>query len=417
MTIKSVFTKKIEFSAWDVEARRNSIFWSIVAVAIAFRTGEYVRDRGLWLDEASIRENITARPLGARFTNNQAAPIGFMVVEKILLHVFGSSSKSLRFNPFLASCLGVWGFAAIARKDLADPAGFLAAAMFAVSDSLIYYADELKPYSGDVLATVVSIWIGHEMIRPNVSTKRRAIAFSAGCVALWYSFPAVFCLAASGLAAILAALRAPDRRGLRPTVLMNLGWAIAFVPFYMCSKQMLQQGTVLWDFWNFAFPPRGGSFVSVARWVIAAFIDSFINPLGRSAPVIDARIAAIPAIALFALGVAASFADSPEKVLIRLGPIAFAFAAATFRLYPFHGRLILFLLPCYYLTIARGWKVLAGAFRGASAAKIAAFALLAYPSFEAVRCRIESGTRSGFNATGDLRDEPILKLKVKTNQE
>ncbi len=412
MISKKIFTYKINISTWDAAARRRIVFWTVVAAGLAFRTGEYVRDRGLWLDESSIRENITARPLGARFTNNQAAPIGFMMIEKMLLYTLGSSSRALRLNPYLAACLTVWAFAAIARKDLDSAAGLIASALVATSDNLIYYADELKPYSGDVLAAVASIWIGLETIQPNVSYKRLAIAFAAGGIALWSSFPAVFCVAAAGLAAIRAALRLRDPARLKIAIVMNLGWILVFIPFYFVSRRMLQRGTVLWDFWNFAFPPSGGSFAAVVRWVSAAFVDAFINPIGRSIPAIDARIAVIPALALFALGAAASFADSAEKALIRLGPIAFTLGASMLRLYPFHGRLLLFLVPCFYLTIARGWNVLASAFRGSPCGKIAAFFLLAFPAFEAVRYGIEPRTRAGFNATGDYRDEPILKLDM-----
>src|SRR5207244_11823416 len=62
--------------------------------------------RSLWLDEALLALNIVRRPLSGMFRPldyNQGAPVGFLLLEKLVTHAFGNGELSLRLIPLIRS--------------------------------------------------------------------------------------------------------------------------------------------------------------------------------------------------------------------------------------------------------------------------------------------------------------------------
>ena len=84
-------------------------------------------------------------------------------------------------------------------------------------------------------------------------------------------------------------------------------------------------------------------------------------------------------------------------------PGLFALAAAYLHLYPFHGRLVLFLVPSLLLLIAEG----AGWFRetigGGVPWAVVLAALFLFPSLGALYHLVEPRDRGDFNPYGDRR--------------
>ena len=83
-------------------AKPERIGWLLVAVGIILRIRQYLANRSLWGDETSLAVNIVSRsfigltePLGF----HQAAPVGFLFIEKILILLFGNTEYILRLFP------------------------------------------------------------------------------------------------------------------------------------------------------------------------------------------------------------------------------------------------------------------------------------------------------------------------------
>src|SRR3989338_11217817 len=75
----------------------------IILIGIIFRFYRYLYNKALWLDEAMLSLNIVERsflellkPLDYR----QNAPIGFLMIEKFFVNIFGNNEYSLRLFPF-----------------------------------------------------------------------------------------------------------------------------------------------------------------------------------------------------------------------------------------------------------------------------------------------------------------------------
>jgi hypothetical protein len=109
------------------------------------------------------------------------------------------------------------------------------------------------------------------------------------------------------------------------------------------------------SFWYFAFLPLWPLPMDAARLGSAAgiLLEIFVNPLNLVAPHWPTLGVIIP-IALLFLGGISLLRRSWYAWGILVVPIGLAMTASAMHRYPLHGRLILELVPAFYLLIAEG---------------------------------------------------------------
>jgi uncharacterized membrane protein len=98
---------------------------------------------------------------------------------------------------------------------------------FAFSNYLIYYSAELKQYSTDVLLCLLLLLAFYRHISQESSLRDFAVLAALGTLALCFSYPAVFVLAALGITLFLNYRR--DRQRLLWVTLTGLLWAGIFL--------------------------------------------------------------------------------------------------------------------------------------------------------------------------------------------
>ncbi len=151
-------------------APRDWIGSALVLAGFVLRLRQYLANRSLWLDEAMLANNILSRSfagLTQQLSNDQGAPIGFLFLQKTITLLLGDSEYALRLLPFLAGCLSLCLMFLLVRKVASPFAGSLALALFAVSPALIYYSSEVKQYSSDVAIALalVLLFLKYERTR------------------------------------------------------------------------------------------------------------------------------------------------------------------------------------------------------------------------------------------------------------
>ena len=114
----------------------------------------------MWCDETMLAANLLDRDwteLAQPLAYRQVCPLGFLALEWLAVRIFGFSELSLRLVPLSCALASVPLFYLLARRILGagTAATFLAVAIFAVSEPLIRYAGEAKPYEGDFLVSLV----------------------------------------------------------------------------------------------------------------------------------------------------------------------------------------------------------------------------------------------------------------------
>ena len=330
----------------------RSFSLGLVMTGVALRAAHYLGNRSFWLDETVTAVSIVNRswtevlrqiPLADNFARQ---PYIFTLLEKITASCFGNHELSLRFWPFAAGVAAVWVFYVLIQKISAPAARPLALALFVFSRPLIYYAAELKPYSIDVLVTILLMLMARESARRPLSWSRAGWIGAAGSVCLWVSNPSVFILAAVGFAQLGAALWAKQYRPLKYLCLAWGMWAVSLGVLYRVSYSGMAQDPVLFNMWKNSFMPRPFWSAESARWLTEAVSAFFIDPVGQGN--------ALAAAAVF-LGGGIGWARKDLRVCGMLVlPFLFALLAAAFHVYPFGGRLALFLVPLVLIVLAEG---------------------------------------------------------------
>lgn len=377
----------------------------ILGLGVLFRVVQYLANRPFWMDEGSLAANITRKRLVdllGFLAHTQLAPPGFLVVEWVAYRTLGDNPFALRLFPLLCGIASLFLFLGVARRLLRPRSVWIAVALFAVSDDLIYFSSELKQYSTDVAAGLVCTLLGLEMsARP--ATRGRVVALAAaGAMIVWCSHPSVFVLA--GVGTVLLASAAAERgwRGALIPSALGLVWGASSAAVYAISMDQLGHRRDMWGFWEFAFPPMPPASLWDATWVLRRFLYLFVNPLNFETP-LGARLSALPAFGLFVAG-CLSAAKRDKALFAMLGlPFLFVLLASCLRLYPFHGRLVLFLVPSLLLLIAEGADWFRETFGGGVTWAFLLGTLLLFPSLGAFYHLVEKHDRGDFSPYGDRR--------------
>ena len=383
----------------------STLFW----IGALLRVWVHLSNRPYWMDEGSLLFNLTEKPIfdfSGPLNSDQLAPPGFLVVGRLAVSLFGDSTFSTRLFPLFCGIVALWLFRGLAERLLSRPGAILAMVLAALSDDWIYYSSELKPYSCDLAVGLALTLLCVKELREGRGGRGLAPLGALAVASPWLSFPSVF--VAAGCGASLLAARLFERRWREAVSLAALaaGWAASAYWAVRVSGRLLQKSTSMYVFWDFAFlpfPPTDRRSLAKAAGIL---LETFVTPLNLTPSFLPHLFAGL-AIGFLLLGIASLARRDPAALGMLVAPLALALAASALRKYPFHGRLILWLAPAFFLWIAEGAQVLRR--RGGRTVQIALVTLLLlYPCLDALYQSSSVRPRS-FNPHGDLRRNRFME--------
>ena len=158
---------------------------------------------------------------------------------------------------------------------------------------------------------------------------------------------------------------------------MSLAWALSFAGCYRVSRNLISDDVFLDRWWAFAFlpfPPRSLAQVEQIFW---QSINVFNSPSGILTP-LGILPSAFIGLGLFLVGAWSLGRRWKGGLILLVSPILMALAASMLHRYPFHGRLLLFLIPSVYLLVGEGAAALSR--RGGAEADLRPGRVLAGPA-------------------------------------
>ncbi len=333
-------------------------FWicAVIAAGIAWRVLDYYLRYPVWTDEASLGLNIIHRSYAGllRPLNfAQVAPLFFLWTQKFIIDHLGTSALSIRFLPFAAgvACLPLAWMAF--RPAFGPRAALVATALIVCSLAPVRLTCDAKPYSIDLLFSLIFVGaMARYLMAPG---RRRWLIFLCVLtpVAVGFSFPCLFVLGASSLAAGWQVWRRGKFRVLPVWIVLNILAALAFAINYhwIIHPQSLKTQSYMDSFWKHQFPPHN---LGIFWWLIKASVSEMMSyPFGRNYGfgLILAPLCLIGALRLVRSRGAA-------WGILLAGPFALTFLASIFRHYPFGGaiRLQQQLLPSIAILSAWGLR-------------------------------------------------------------
>lgn len=317
---------------------------TFLGVCLAFI--QYFLNRSLWLDEAALAINFVERdfagllkPLSA----NQVAPIGFLMVEKLMATIFGNNEMALRLFPlccYLLSIPFVFGFAIklFPTKNVA----FLSTAIFSITNSVLRYSSEVKQYSVDVF---VSAALTYFALTFTFKNKRDYYALAlVGTVVIWFSNVSIILLFVIGLYILH---NESVKKNYLP-ILSIIPWLISFGVYYFLFVSKHPTRTMMLDYWQDTFMPLNPFSIQFLHfWKLS--LQSIYGWLLGFGPVWF-----LP----FLLSLFGVFRLIKKKkyvaIYFLLFPILVHVGLSALKLYPFSGRLVLYIVPSILLLLVCG---------------------------------------------------------------
>ncbi|MBE7702453.1 MAG: hypothetical protein E7Z89_00225 [Cyanobacteria bacterium SIG28] len=147
------------------QINRKALFYSLLGIIMLFgmflRLDVYFFNRPFWHDECSLASNILGKGYISYFgvlDLIQSAPPIFMIISKYIFNLFPNYPEyALRFIPCLSSILAIFFFYLLLDKIFSNKLCILVGTfLFSFNFQLIYYAQEFKQYSSDVLMIILS---------------------------------------------------------------------------------------------------------------------------------------------------------------------------------------------------------------------------------------------------------------------
>ncbi len=306
----------------------------------------------LWSDEAGLALNIVPRKMaemGRPFVYYQVCPHGFLVLVKLATWVLGTGERVLRLLPVLGGLTTLFAVAVFSFRAFGIRTAVVAVGLSGSSFRLVEYSAEFKPYATDAAVAIglglLALLVFEVEVWSRQAGRRLAALAVAGVLAVWLSLPSIFILGGVGVALCLDPKFRPGMRRPFGYLLLCGGlWLGAFVAGYLLLFSVSSGDSGLNTFWDGAFAPFPITSMEDARWYVGRFFFVFSDPGGFR----PRHVAGV----LWVVGCVAIYRRDKRIVALLLFPLVLVLIASAMKKYPFHGRLLLFLMPGALVTLA-----------------------------------------------------------------
>jgi hypothetical protein len=240
------------------------------------------------------------------------------------------------------------------------PVGVNAALLcLAFAHPVVYHAVETKQYETELLCTILA-YLAYLRYRDHYQTGNLMAWALAGSLLVWFSLTSVFILAGIGLVTIIPVVRRQEWRKAGALVAVFGAWGIAFLVNYVLFIAKGTEISWLRDHWarQEAFVPLPPGSLSDLLWFVRIGFKALDYPLGLNwqfLPGANTLVRfSVLGTAFFAIGVVALVRGYRLLGWTFVVPVALAFGASAFKIYPVLERLMVFATPVLVVCIACG---------------------------------------------------------------
>lgn len=310
----------------------NLLIIAIITIGIVLRIMLFSYNRPLWNDECALALNLIDFKIPHYFqtlTYGQAAPPFFLIISKIFSKLSLNIELSLRIFPLISSIFSIGIFYLLSKKLLTKQSSIIfALILFCFNPKLIYFGQEFKQYSSDVLFFICILTSYFYLDINKLSFKKTFLIGTIYSFCIWFSFTSL-----SALFIIFILLTIKNYKKLSCLISPVL---ISLILFYF-SQNHLQSNNFLHTYWAEGFIQN--NFSNLLQIMINYFVFTFNN---------------LFLFFLFIVGLLISIINlKKEKNVILIAPLFLAIILSYFSIYPLSSRVSLYLIPIIILLIAQ----------------------------------------------------------------
>ncbi|MBT3188638.1 MAG: hypothetical protein HN736_06855 [Anaerolineae bacterium] len=327
------------------------MWWGIILLGIFLRSYLYFLNRSLWADEASLAINLVTRDfseLAQLLDYHQAAPVGFLFVEKFFITIFGNHDYVFRIFPLISGVLVIYFIYRFARTHL-GPAGLFALAIASITWWFVYHSSEAKQYSSDIMVASLLIFLAGNCFKEEAKSKEFFLLGIVGSVVIWISHPSVFILAGIGITLAFEKITQKEYVPWAWILSIGLGWLFSFGIEYLVSLRHIVADGYLIEYWRKAYVPS-------PPWSNKAWYGrTFLYFLDYTYHKPD-QIMTWATLILIPIGALSALIRNRKIAFLLISPFVIVYMASALHLYPLKDRFLLFLIPFIILLTAEGFR-------------------------------------------------------------
>ncbi len=310
-----------------------SLPFVIIAAGIYIRIALFCENYPLWNDEILLADNIVSKSFFQLFLhleNVQVAPPLFLILQKIIVELADYNLWSFRIVSIISGCLSMPLFYKLLNKNFKSKIAIYSALfLFSFNPQLIYYSNEFKPYSTDVLFCIIFLLIYEKL---NIKDKKSFILYSLLMfIAPFCSFISIFII---GAIVILKVLTVEQKDKLKyaflsvPAASASLIlWLIENIHYNELTKYLLWE----YGFFNFSISHN-----------YKIFTD-FLEYIQMNSWIFTVIILFVIIISLFIKN---------KTIYLSILSLLLCCIASFIKVFPFSERVILFLIPIFIILIS-----------------------------------------------------------------
>lgn len=217
--------------------KEKNIFYFLIILfificGILLRLKYYFETRHLWGDEVSLILNILEKnyfEYTVKLGYNQIAPPLFLALADLSVKIFGVNEYSMRLIPLFASITSVFAFYILTKRVFLNRISIVAAnILFAINIELIYYSQEFKQYSIEMLVLLLVFLILGKAEFGKQSYKKIFIYIPFILIACFSSHTAIIAVGA----VILSELFTVNKINIKKTLIFSMSMILTLlIPF------------------------------------------------------------------------------------------------------------------------------------------------------------------------------------------
>ncbi len=309
-------------------------------LGIYFRIKYFVFNRAFWGDEIAILVNLQNPSWLSVFhplSMGQSTPPLYLLISKIQYSIFKDGNLELIFRtiPLLSSVLSIFAFYYMCKKFVQNKISqLICTIIFCLNFHFIYYAQEFKQYSSDIL---IFILILLSYFHIDLNKKKQALIYSSFyAIIIWFSYTSLFAIASVITAMFL------QKTDIKKLIKFTIPLFISFILFFINQKYLVNSD-YLHTYWDSGFVTAKTFFeIFINAW------EFFLTGIKGSGFYI----------VFFVTGtIAAIVGIKDEKNQLLLLPVVFMLIASAMHLYPFSGRTALYLFPVMIILLVKVFDV------------------------------------------------------------
>jgi len=320
----------------------------VVLVVLAWEVHHWLGAAPLWLDEETIALNVRDRSLpglAGPLWLGQSAPLGWLILVRVVTRALGTSELALRLVPLLFGIALLATALWVGRRWLGLVGAAALAWLCGFSHWLSHFGWEVKHYTADALGALILpalvVW-AIEADTPMNRRQRGVAWWSAAAVGLWLSNGATLATPALAVLLVVAMWRSDGRRAALFAAIAGLVWLASFALHYELSGRYTLTSPYLQAYWAPEMPAASLGPLGRAEWTLGRLPTLAGNPGGT-----DLWFSFwICAAAGFVLGrrrwLGLAFGSVPLSALV-LGALGTV---------PLANRLVLWMTPALYVGVA-----------------------------------------------------------------